>query len=258
MRTLAGIKGALIDLGGVVYKGDRVIDGSVAALARLDQAGLPYRFLTNTTSQPIAGILDKLASLGVPADRAHIFTPSIAARAYLEQNGLAPHFLIAPALAEDFEGLTEGTRPAVVIGDARDGFTYERLNDAFRRILDGAAFIALANNRSYVDGDGRPCLDVGAFVAALAYATQTEPVVLGKPSADFFALAAADMGLSPADVVMIGDDYEFDVLAAVEAGLAGIFVHSGKAPPADAAARKPQPSAEADDLAAAISLLLDE
>lgn len=256
MTELTGIKGVLIDLGGVVYSGDTPIPGAAEALARLNEAGLPYRFLTNTTSQPISGILAKLNKLGIEAERRDLFTPSLAARSYLETHDLAPHFLVAPALMEDFDGIGSGGSEAVVIGDARDGFTYDSLTDAFRRILDRAAFVALASNRSYVGSDGRPCLDVGAFVAALQYATRTDPVVLGKPSADFFHLAAADMELEPAEVVMIGDDYEFDALAAIEAGLSAIFVRSGKAPPEETDAGGASPTAICDDLAAAVEHIL--
>ncbi|MEW5422903.1 TIGR01458 family HAD-type hydrolase [Amorphus sp. 3PC139-8] len=256
MSELTSIEGVLIDLGGVVYTGDQALEGATAALARLRRSGRPIRFLTNTTSQPISGIHAKLKRLGIDAARDEIFTPSIAARAYLRQNGLAPHFLVAPSLREDFEDLPEGDRPAFVIGDARDGFTYQALNEAFRRLLNGAAFVALANNRSYVGGDGAPCLDVGAFVAALHYASGVEPVVLGKPSPDFFQLAVADMGLSPDKVAMIGDDYEFDVLAAIEAGLSGVFARSGKAKPQSVPSPSSHQPVEVDDLAGAIDLLL--
>src|SRR5690349_13438209 len=58
------VKGVLIDLGGVVYQGGAAIRGSIDAVRRLKQAGMPVRFLTNTTSQPLSGILAKLVGLG--------------------------------------------------------------------------------------------------------------------------------------------------------------------------------------------------
>ena len=81
-------------------------------------------------------------------------------------------------LAEDFAGLKKGSRPAVVLGDAREGFTYDSLNDAFRRLEAGAAFVALATNRVFLDDDNVLSLDLGAFVAALEYASgrNTTPI----------------------------------------------------------------------------------
>ncbi|MCB9993769.1 MAG: TIGR01458 family HAD-type hydrolase [Hyphomicrobiaceae bacterium] len=251
------VKGVLIDLGGVVYQGDDAIAGAPAAIERLRAANMPFRFLTNTTSQPARGILEKLASIGVPVSRAELFTPADAARAYAARHGLNAHPLVAPALLEDFAGLPGGSREAVVVGDARDGFTFSTLNDAFRRIWQGAELISLASNRYYADSDGQPSLDVGAFVAALEYAAGVKAMVLGKPSADFFRSAVADMGLHPSEVAMIGDDAEFDVAAAILAGLQGILVHTGKWTPETAQKIAPQPTHERADLNEAVSLLLD-
>jgi HAD superfamily hydrolase (TIGR01458 family) len=251
------VKGVLIDLGGVVYHGGAAIRGSIDAIRRLRQAGTPFRFLTNTTSQPLSGILAKLAALGIEASREEFFTPAIAARNYILKHDLEPFYLVSSALKEDFQRLPMGTLPAVVIGDARNGFTYASLNDAFRRIDKGAEFIALASNRVFVGEDGKPSLDVGAFVAALEYATGRTAIVLGKPSPAFFHLAVADMGLKPREVAMIGDDAEFDVAAAIEAGLAGLLVRTGKWRPGATDRLSIQPTGEFEDMAATVEAILD-
>jgi HAD superfamily hydrolase (TIGR01458 family) len=252
------VQGVLIDLGGVVYQGSTVIPGSIEAVRRLRESGTPFRFLTNTTSQPLAGTLAKLASLGVEADAREIFMPAMAARRYIGEHDLRPFYLVSPALEEDFAGLPTGTKPAVVVGDARDGFTYSSLNEAFRRIQAGAEFIALASNRLFIDENGEPSLDVGAFVAALEYATGESAIVLGKPSAAFFHLAVADMGLQPHQVAMIGDDAEFDAVAAIKSGLAGYVVRTGKWRPDSAHGLETKPTAEFDDLLAAVRSIVGD
>ena len=83
----------------------------------------------------------------------------------------------------------------MVIGDAADGFTYAALNAAFRKLLAGAEFLALARNRSFKHEDGELSLDTGAFVAALEYAAQREAIVLGKPARAFFKAALASSGV---------------------------------------------------------------
>jgi len=249
------IKGVLIDLGGVVYQGDAPIAGSTEAIRHLKECGRAVRFLTNTTSQPLDAIRAKLDGLGVTVDRTDIFTPSLAARAYLSRHALTPHFLVQPGLMADFEDLPDGQSPAVVIADARDGFTYAALNEAFRRIEAGAAYIALAGNRYYRDADGGLSLDAGAFVAALEYASGVEAVMLGKPAAAFFQAAVDDMGLRPEQVAMIGDDAEFDVLAAMRAGLTGCLVRTGKWHPGCTEGLATVPDATFDDLAEAVAAI---
>jgi len=249
------IKGFLVDLGGVVYQGDALIDGSAEAIARLRAAGAPFRFLTNTTSAPRRSLVDKLAKMGMTVAPEHVFTPAMAARQLIAERGLKPHFLVRPALMEDFAGLPDGDRPAVILGDAGDGFTYAALNDAFRLLEDGAEFIALAKNRKFAGPDGRPCLDAGAFVAALEYAGGREAEVVGKPAPAFFRAACADMGLQPDETAMIGDDAEFDAAAAVACGLTGVLVRTGKWAKGAADGLEPQPSAEYADLREAVEML---
>jgi HAD superfamily hydrolase (TIGR01458 family) len=189
------IRGILIDLSGVIYIGDTPVAGAPGALSRIRRSGLPVRFLTNTSRTPKRGLLERLSKMGFDIAAEELFTPAQAARELLIENGLTPHLLIHPTLEEDFRNLPSppGARPAVIIGDAGDGFTYQALNAAFRALAKGAAFLALARNRTFLDADGSLSLDTGAFVAALEYACGRTATVLGKPSADFFAEAARDM-----------------------------------------------------------------
>lgn len=253
------IQGVLIDLSGVLYVGDKALPGAAAAMARLRASGLPARFVTNTTRTPRNRLIRRLASFGFDLSAKDLFTPAIAARQILADRNLAAHFLIHPALAEDFDRLdAAGTSGrAVVIGDAGDGFTYESLNAAFRELADGAAFLALAKNRVFKDEDGKLSLDAGAFVAALEYAAGQSAVVLGKPSLDFYAAAAASMNLPLSDLVMIGDDLESDVSGALLAGVGkALLVRTGKYIEGAEAAADPAPSAVVDDFAAAIDWIL--
>lgn len=45
-----------------------------------------------------------------------------------------------------------------------------------------------------------------------------------KPSHEFFAFIAKDLGLSAAELVMVGDSYEKDVLGANAAGIRGVWL----------------------------------
>lgn len=216
---------------GTLYQGDELIPGAAEALGRMEAAGVPYRFVTNTTSKPRHDIVAKLRRLGVQSNPEHIFTAPAVARSYLLKQGIKKCFFLlrAPLLA-DLEGIEVVERDlpgAVVIGDMGDDFTYNKLNRAFRYLQEGAAFITMARNRYFKSG-GKLCLDVGAFVAALEYASSREATLIGKPSPAFFAAALESMGLEPGQAAMIGDDSESDVAGAQAVGLTGIQVRTGK------------------------------
>lgn len=248
------IRGVLLDIGGVLYVGDRPIAGARTALDGLRTARLPLRFITNTTSSPKRAVLEKLARMGFNVAPDELFTPATAARDWLAARDLTPWLLVAEPLLEDFPDSREEPN-TVVIGDAGPGFTYEALNEAFRLIMDGAPLIALAKNRYFMKPEGLT-LDAGAFVAALEFAAQVEAVVLGKPAPDFFAAALASMGRKADETVMIGDDWESDVNGAMAAGLGGLLVKTGKYKCSDEA--KLLPSAlVAEDIAEAAEMILE-
>ncbi|HEX6954441.1 MAG TPA: haloacid dehalogenase, partial [Agromyces sp.] len=60
--------GMLLDLDGVVYVGDEALPGAAETIEWLTREGIPYVFLTNTTSRPRSAIVAKLARLGIDAD----------------------------------------------------------------------------------------------------------------------------------------------------------------------------------------------
>jgi HAD superfamily hydrolase (TIGR01458 family) len=93
--------------------------------------------------------------------------------------------------------------------------------------MDGAALIALQKNRYWETAAGLS-LDAGPFVAALEYGSGTPAEVVGKPSPAFFELALRELGVSADRAAMVGDDVEADVGGAIDAGLRGILVRTGK------------------------------
>lgn len=254
----ARIEAVLVDLGGVVYVGDQPLPGSLEALSRLKAAGVKLRYITNTTRRTRDALLDKLARIGLAAVPDELFTPARAALDYLHANDLEAVPLVHPSLAPELEGIHGRRGRALVVGDAGDAFSYRSLNDAFRILDAGAEFLALAKNRYFRDDDGGLALDAGPFVAALEFATRREALVLGKPSRDFFHSAVASLGASPAGTVMIGDDVDADVAGAIDAGLQGVLVRTGKYQTGDENDVSPAPHFVAEDLAAAADWILAE
>lgn len=250
------ISGALLDLGGVLFIGQQVLPGAAAALGRLRESGLRFRFLTNTTRRSVARLAADLERMGLAIGATEILAPAQLARRHLAERDLTPHLLVHPDLEEEFAGLAGGRGEAVVIGDAGERFTYASLNAAYRRLERGAAFVALAMNRNFRDADGELSLDAGPFVKALEYAANREATVLGKPSPTFFELALAALGTSPEETVMVGDDVEADIAGAQAVGLIGVLVRTGKYRQGDENRVEPQPAHVADDFAAAVEWIL--
>jgi HAD superfamily hydrolase (TIGR01458 family) len=252
------ISGVLLDLAGVVYEGQEAVPGAAAAVARLREAGLHLRFVTNTTWSTKQTILKRLAGFGVEVTDSELFTPAQAATTWLVENGCRPHLLVHPDLTAEFEDEFGGSGRAVVVGDAGRGFDYASLNRAFRELIDGAPLLALAKNRMFKDADGKLSLDAGAFVAALEFASGREAIVLGKPAPAFYDAALASMNCPAEDAVMVGDDAEADIAGALRAGVgAAVLVRTGKYRQGDERRFDPPPTSTVDDLSAAADWILD-
>lgn len=227
-------KGLLIDLDGTLYVEDAPIPGAREALSRLETAGIPYRYVTNTTRRPRREVVSRLRELGFPAREDLVLAPAAAANAFLE--GRRCHALVAEALFEDLADLVldiSGAPEYVLVGDLGDSFDYARLNEAFRYLMEGAGLVALQRNRFWQEADG-PSLDAGPFVAALEYASGKTATVVGKPEPAFFEAGLRDLGLEAKDVAVVGDDAESDVAGAQRAGLLGVQVKTGKYRPGTA------------------------
>ena len=251
------IHGVLLDIAGVILDGRTALPGAVEAMARLRKSDAPLRFLTNSTRTPRRVLLETMRAQGLEVEDTELFTPAAAACDWLAAHGHSLHLLVHPSLEEDFAGCASEGPPAVVVGDAGPYFTYEAMNAAFRQLSAGAPFIALAANRVFRDKDGELSLDAGAFIKALEFSSGMPPLVLGKPSPEFFAAACASMGCALSDAAMIGDDAEVDIAGALSAGIGtAILVRTGKYRAGDDALFDPRPTRVAPDISAAVDALL--
>ena len=226
----------LFDLDGVVYVGEQPVAGAARTVEWLTREGIPYRFLTNTTSRPRLAIVEKLRGMGIAADASHVLTPAVAAVAWLRRHDIArPAVFVPAATAAEFaeldpvpDGVEQGAG-AVVVGDLGEGWSFPTLNRALRLLMSdpAAPLVALGMTRYWRAEDGLR-LDAGAFVRALEYATGRTAVVVGKPDPTFFGAAVEALHVPADQVIMIGDDIRTDVEGAQRAGLTGVLVRTGK------------------------------
>lgn len=236
------MKALLIDLDGVIYSENQLIDGAGRAIDCLRQRSAHLLFVTNTTSRPRAAIVEKLSQMGIAVTEQEIFTPVEVAASWLNQHVKGPVSLYLPPataaamtaqLVQDETPDTESVA-AVVLGDLGAAWSFNRLNAAFRQLIENpdAPLVALGLSRYWKAEDGWR-LDVAPFAAALECATGRKAVVMGKPAPDFFLQALAYIGVDAGEAVMVGDDIQSDIGGAQAVGIKGILVRTGKFRPKD-------------------------
>jgi HAD superfamily hydrolase (TIGR01458 family) len=229
---LKEIRGFLIDLDGVIYTGDKPVPRADTAIRLLEENGYSYRFVSNTTRKCRHTIAEMLSRMGLQIPEEDIFTPSVAAAAYLKKTGKRRfRLLVTGDVSRDFPHedpeAAHDSMDCVILGDAGVEITYNNLNTVFRDLMEGAELIALEKDRYWMAPDGLS-LSAGPFITALEYATGKKAIIVGKPSKAFFDLALRDMDLCQDQAAMIGDDIQTDIGGAQEAGMRGILVKTGK------------------------------
>jgi len=209
----------------------------VGSLKRLHEQKERYviRFVTNTTKESVSQLHSRLLRCGFDyISKDDIFSSLSAAKRFVAARNLRPMYFLEPGALEDFQDIPTAEPNAVVVGLAPSGFHFSRLNEAFKLLLnEHTELIAIHKGKYYRRGDGLS-LGPGAFVECLEFATGKKAVVVGKPETNFFreALEACRRNeqdtINPADAVMIGDDVHDDVVGAINFGIKGCLVRTGK------------------------------
>jgi len=87
------LKALFLDLSGVLYDGDRVIDGAREAVTAARERKLTLRFVTNTATKHRDAVLSKLRDMGFALQPEELFTAPDAALAYIRERQLSPYGL---------------------------------------------------------------------------------------------------------------------------------------------------------------------
>lgn len=224
-------KGYLIDLDGTMYRGSELIKEAAEFVNQLRERDIPYLFVTNNSSRTPAQVAEKLRKFTIPANEEQVFTTSLATANYIfEQKKDASVYVIGEegirkALEDKGFQFSEDNADYVVVGIDRS-ITYEKLTVACLAVRNGATFIstngdiAIPTERGLLPGNG-------SLTSVITVSTQTRPIFIGKPEPIIMEQALQVLGTKKEETLMVGDNYDTDILAGMNAGLDTLLVHTG-------------------------------
>ncbi len=226
--------GYLIDLDGTMYRGNEPIDGAATFIHTLNEMDIPYLFLTNNSTSTQENVAQKLTSMGIDTTAEHVFTSSLATAKYIKQKNASARCMVIGEQglyhAIEKEGLTVADTSCdyVVIGLDRQ-ITYEKLAQACLAIREGAVFIstnadrAIPTERGLLPGNG-------ALTSVITVSTGVQPIFIGKPEQIIMEEALEVLGTANKDTIMVGDNYQTDILAGISAKIDTLMVFTGVTP----------------------------
>ncbi len=245
-EELRTIEALVIDMDGVLWRGDVPMPGLHAFFDLLRSRPIRFRLATNNPTRTPEQYVAKLARMGVHVTPQEILTSAIVTARYLakEMPG-ARVFVIGmdglhQALLEHGLRIGDGEAADCVVVGLDTQLTYAKLADAALLIRAGARFIGcnpdvtLPSERGLLPGNG-------ATLAYLQAATGVAPLIIGKPERAIFDAALEAMQVPAARAATLGDRLETDILGGQRAGMHSILVLSGATDSAQLASSPIQP-----------------
>ncbi|KAK4605678.1 hypothetical protein RGQ29_000116 [Quercus rubra] len=246
----------IFDCDGVIWKGDKLIDGVPETLDMLRSKGKRLVFVTNNSTKSRKQYGKKFETLGLNVNEEEIFASSFAAAAYLKsinfpkdkkvyvigEDGILKELELAGFQylgGPDDGGKKIVLKPgflmehdkdvgAVVVGFDRY-FNYYKIQYGTLCIRENPGCLFIATNRDAVTHltDAQEWAGGGSMVGAIGGSTQREPLVVGKPSTFMMDYLADKFGILKSQICMVGDRLDTDILFGQNGGCKTLLVLSG-------------------------------
>ncbi|MDC2841937.1 TIGR01457 family HAD-type hydrolase [Limosilactobacillus mucosae] len=247
-------QGFFIDLDGTVYRGKDKIPAAARFVRRLQQNQRQILFVTNNSTRSPQEVAENLrVNHDIDVTSANVYTSAMATADYLDQHAGQKRRVYAigerglkDALLNKGMELTDQSPDYVVVGLDRN-VTYEQFKIATLAIRTGATFIGTNGDTNLPSEEGM-IPSAGALVELVRYATQQEPIMIGKPQKTIIEMALKASGLKKSEVLMVGDNYQTDVKAGINTGVDTLLVYTGLSKPADIKQEKIKPTYTVDTL----------
>ncbi len=232
----SNIKALILDMDGVIWKGDAPIGDLPATFKRIRERGLKFVFATNNGTKTPEEYRQKLAELGVEIDASQIVTSALGIGFMLSQR--FPRGTKIFVIGEDgirlaleekgFEILSVENAPeaeAVVMGIDR-GITFQKVVEATLLVRAGIPFYTTNTDRTFPTPRGE-IPGSGSWLSVVTFATGVEPIVAGKPFPYLMELSLEKLGTKKEETLVVGDRLETDIAAGQSVGCPTALVLSG-------------------------------
>lgn len=223
----------IIDLDGVVYRGEDAITGSPSTIQLLRQLGKKVIFLTNNSASSPEKVVAKLCRLGIPCHEDDLLTSAQAARIVIQANQLDRNqgvFVVGTdALRNELEQnriacVDPASCGAVLVG-LDPNFNYTTMTQALEALKRPIPMIVCNRDANYPGQDGRLFPGCGAMVGALeACSSRKADYEVGKPNTMMLDIILQRFQVSPEECLVVGDSLESDIAMANCAQVDSILV----------------------------------
>ena len=225
LKDIKSKKCIILDIHGIMYKGDIPIIPTIEGTKILLSMGIKIGIHTNTSTISVTDLYNKFLSSGLLIDEKYIMTSAIAIKDYLLKEGYNKCYLIGgkpelPSLLKAHNiKMVQNPKEAqaVVVGFSIE-FYYTQLTDAYEAIQNGADFVCADADLLYAS-ENKNLPGLGWIVSSISSVCNKKPFIVGKPNDFALKLLMQKMEVKPSETIFIGDSLESDIMAGKNAGV---------------------------------------
>ncbi len=231
MQEILQKTGFICDMDGVIYHGNKILDGVVDFVNWMQENDKKFVFLTNSPERTPHELSMKLERMGLSVSPDHFYTSAMATAAFLHsQNPNCTAYVIGEAaltkaLYDQHIYMNDVNPDYVVVGETRT-YSFEKIEKAIELVNNGAKLIG--TNPDTTGPTERGIMPAtGSLIAPIEIATGKKAYFVGKPNPLMLRHGLRKINCHSEEIAFIGDRMDTDIIAGIESNVDTVLVLSG-------------------------------
>ncbi len=231
MEQIKSKHGFICDMDGVIYHGNKILDGVREFVNWLNSENKNYLFLTNSPERTPLELSRKLSRLGLDVSEEHFYTSALATAKFLKTQGtgLSAYVIgeagVMNALYDAGIYMNDVNPDYVIVSETRN-YSFEKIEKAIALVNKGARLIGTNPDLTGPTETGvMPA--TGSLISPIEMATGKKAYFIGKPNPLIIRHAMKKLDTHSVDTVIIGDRMDTDIVSGIESSIDTVLVLSG-------------------------------
>ncbi|MBE6958695.1 MAG: HAD family hydrolase [Ruminococcaceae bacterium] len=231
MENIRNKLGFICDMDGVIYHGNKILDGVTEFITWMQDNDKKFVFLTNSSERTPQELSMKLERMGLHITADHFYTSAMATAEFLHsQKPDSTAYVIGEAalikaLYDKGIYMNDVNPDYVVVGETST-YSFEKVTKAINLVLKGAKLIGTNPDITGPVENGI-CPATGALIAPIEIATGKKAYFVGKPNPLMLRHGLRKLNCHSQDIAFIGDRMDTDIIAGIESNVDTVLVLSG-------------------------------